>query len=144
LNEDFGVSADIWSVTSYKSLRQDAMECDRWNRLHPTQTPKKSYLETLLAKEKGKVFVAASDYMKVMPDMIAPWVPGPLESLGTDGFGRSESREALRRFFEVDAECIVIAALYGLCKEGKIEASQVEDAIKKLGVDPDKVDPVIS
>ena len=113
LAERYGVSADVWSATSYKLLRNDALRCQRWNMLHPTATPKKSYVETLLEKEKG-VFVAVSDNMKIVPDQIAPWVPGGLMTLGTDGFGRSDTRERLRRFFEVDAESTVIATLYAL------------------------------
>ncbi len=103
LAERYGVSADVWSATSYKLLRTDAVCCKRWNMLHPAAPPKKSYVETLLAKEQGP-FVAVSDYMRLVPDQIAPWVPGGLMTLGTDGFGRSDTRARLRRFFEVDAE----------------------------------------
>jgi pyruvate dehydrogenase E1 component len=104
--------------------------------------PRKSYLESVLAGEQG-VFVAVSDYMKLVPDQIAPWVPGGLTTLGTDGFGRSDTREQLRRFFEVDAECTVIATLYALCKQGKLEREIVSRAIKELGVDPEKAFPQI-
>ena len=117
LAERYGVSADVWSATSYKLLRTDAMRCKRWNMLHPTQPPKKSYVETLLAKEQG-VFVAVSDNMRLVPDQIAPWVPGGLMTLGTDGFGRSDTRARLRRFFEVDAESTVIATLYAWRRKG--------------------------
>ena len=113
-----------------------------WNRLHPAASPRKSYLEETLEKETG-VFVAVSDNMKVVPDQIAPWVPGGLMTLGTDGFGRSDTRESLRRFFEVDAESTVIATLYALAQKGKIEKSIVEKAIKDLKVDPEKVFPVL-
>src|SRR5205823_4400388 len=102
LAEQFGVAADVWSVTSYKELRREALEVERWNMLHPTEKPRRSYLEGVLEKEEG-IFLAASDYMRSVPEMIARWVPGGLYPLGTDGFGRSETREALRRFFEVDA-----------------------------------------
>jgi pyruvate dehydrogenase E1 component len=137
LASDYNVSAEVWSATSYKLLRNDALEADRWNRLHPAQKPKKCYVQTQLENEKG-VFVAVSDNMKLVPDQIAPWVPGGLTTLGTDGFGRSESRERLRRFFEVDAESTVIATLHALAQKGQIKAEVVAEAIKKLGVDPEK------
>jgi pyruvate dehydrogenase E1 component len=142
LAERYGVSADVWSATSYKLLRTDALRCKRWNMLHPTAAPKKSYIETLLAKEQG-TFVAVSDYMRLVPDQIAPWVPGGLMTLGTDGFGRSDTRARLRRFFEVDAESTVIATLYALAEKGLVERQLVENAIKELGVDPEKIQPQI-
>ncbi|MBI5773622.1 MAG: pyruvate dehydrogenase (acetyl-transferring), homodimeric type [Verrucomicrobia bacterium] len=141
LAERYHVSADVWSATSYKQLRTDALRAKRWNMMHPAETPRQSYVEQLLAKEKG-VFVAVSDYMKIVPDQIAEWVPGGLMTLGTDGFGRSETREALRRFFEVDAESTVIATLYSLAQKGAIEKSVVAQAIKDLQVDPEKVFPI--
>ena len=107
-------------------------DCQRWNMLHPTEPKRKSYLEQLLAKEQGP-FVAVSDYMKLVPDQIAPWVPGGLLTLGTDGFGRSDTRAALRRFFEIDAESIVVATLYALAEKGKIKKHVVADAIKDAG-----------
>jgi pyruvate dehydrogenase E1 component len=137
----FDVSADVWSATSYKLLRNDALRTKRWNMLHPTAAPKKSYLETLLQNEQG-VFLAVSDYMKMVPDQIAPWVPGGLMTLGTDGFGRSDTRANLRRFFEVDAELIAVAALYALYQKGSLPAQTVEAAIKKLDVNPDKSYPL--
>jgi pyruvate dehydrogenase E1 component len=140
LAENFDVSADIWSATSYKLLRNDALRVQRWNMLHPTAPPQKSYLQQTLEKEKG-VFVAVSDYMKIVPDQIAPWVPGGLTTLGTDGFGRSDTRPNLRRFFEVDAEMTVIATLYALAQKGAIDAKVVEKAIRTLGVNPDKAFP---
>jgi pyruvate dehydrogenase E1 component len=121
-------------------MRNDALKCERWNLLHPTEKPRKPYVETLLAAEQG-VFVAVSDNMKIVADQIAPWVPGGLTTLGTDGFGRSDTRKNLRRFFEVDAECTVIATLYALARKGKVEMSLVAKAIKDLGVDPEKVHP---
>jgi pyruvate dehydrogenase E1 component len=142
LAERYGVSADVWSATSYKLLRTDALRCKRWNMLHPTAAPKKSYVETLLAKEQG-VFVAVSDYMRLVPDQIAPWVPGGLMTLGTDGFGRSDTRARLRRFFEVDAESTVIATLYALAEKGQVEREIVAKAIKDLGVNPEKIRPQI-
>jgi pyruvate dehydrogenase E1 component len=141
LAEKFGIAADVWSVTSYKELRRDALECERWNRLHPTSPAKKSYLETLLAGEQG-VFIAVSDYMKSNQESIERWVPGGLVPLGTDGFGRSENRPSLRRFFEVDAECIAVTALSELARRGEIKPAAVERAIKELGIDPDKPNPI--
>jgi len=140
LAERYDVSADVWSATSYKLLKTDVQRASRWNMLHPTEPPRKSYLETLLQPEKG-VFVAVSDNIKLVPDQIAPWVHGGLDTLGTDGFGRSDTRENLRRFFEIDAESTVIATLYSLAKKGEIEMAAVAQAIKDLKVDPEKVYP---
>ena len=142
LAERYHVSADVWSATNYKQLRTDALGCERWNMLHPGETPKKSYVESILEKESG-VFVAVSDMIKLVPDQIAPWVPGGLTTLGTDGFGRSETRENLRRFFEIDAESTVIATLHALARKGSIEKSVVARAIKELGVNPEKVFPEV-
>jgi pyruvate dehydrogenase E1 component len=140
LAEQFDVAADVWSATSYKLLRGDALATQRWNMLHPTAAKKQSYLETTLQGEEG-VFVAVSDYMKMVPDQIAPWVPGGLTTLGTDGFGRSDTRKSLRRFFEVDAESTVVATLFALQQQGKLAGATVEAAIKKLGIDPEKPFP---
>jgi pyruvate dehydrogenase E1 component len=140
LAERFNVSADVWSATNYKQLRTDALGCKRWNMLHPTAPPRKSYLETLLEPEQG-VFVAVSDFMKSVPDQIAPWVPGGLMTLGTDGFGRSDTRERLRWFFEVDANSTVVATLYALAKNGAVEPQLVESAIKELKMNPEKPFP---
>lgn len=142
LGERYGVSADVWSATSFKALRTDALRCRRWNMFHPTEPPRKSYLESLLGKEQGP-FVAVTDNIKTVADQIAPWVPGGLTTLGTDGFGRSDTRERLRRFFEVDAECAVVATLYALAQRGAVKPSLVTQAMKDLGVDPDKVHPEI-
>jgi pyruvate dehydrogenase E1 component len=141
LADRFGVAADVWSVTSYKELRRQALEVERWNLLHPTAQAQRSYIEQVLAGE-GEVFIAATDYMKLVPDMIARWVPGGLYSLGTDGFGRSENRQWLRRFFEVSAEYIALAALFRLAHRGDIKTAHVMQAIKELGIDPEKADPV--
>ncbi len=138
--EKHGVSADVWSATSYKSLRTDALRCRRWSMLHPSETPKRSHLETVLEREKG-VFVAVSDHVKLVTDQIAPWVPGGLTTLGTDGFGRSDTRERLRRFFEVDAELTAVATLSALAQRGLIEKQAVQRAIKELDVDPEKAFP---
>jgi pyruvate dehydrogenase E1 component len=142
LAEKYGVSADVWSATSYKRLRNEALLARRWNMFHPTEAPRQSYLETTLTKEKGP-FIAVSDNMKIVADQIAPWVPGGLTTLGTDGFGRSDVRARLRRFFEVDAECTVIATLYALAQRGEVPTKLVAQAIKDLDVNPDKVFPQI-
>jgi pyruvate dehydrogenase E1 component len=142
LAERYDVSANVWSATNYKLMRNDALRAKRWNMLHPTEPPRKSYLESLLEREKG-VFVAVSDNLKTVPDQIAPWVPGGLMTLGTDGFGRSDTRERLRRFFEVDAECTVIATLYALAEKGHVEKALVTKAVKDLDVNPEKVHPQI-
>ena len=135
--EKYGVSADVWSATSFKRLRSEAQAAQRWNRLHPTATPQVSYLEQLVAKEPGP-WIAVSDNLKLVADQIAPWIPGGLTSLGCDGFGRSEVREKLRRFFEVDGECTAIATLHALAQRGELPRTVVAQAIQDLGVDPDK------
>jgi pyruvate dehydrogenase E1 component len=140
LAEKYDVSADVWSATSYKLLRGEALQVKTWNLLHPTETPKKSYVEMTLENEEG-VFVAVSDYMKIVPDQIAPWVPGGLTTLGTDGFGRSDTRPRLRRYFGVDAEMTVLATLYALYQKRAVSGQVVDRAIKDLGVDPEKASP---
>jgi pyruvate dehydrogenase E1 component len=142
LAERFDVAADVWSAPSYKLLRTDALNVRRWNMLHPMEPQRKSYLEQVLLGEQGP-FIAVSDYMKMVPDQIAPWIPGGLTTLGTDGFGRSDTRAALRRFFEIDAEHVVIATLATLAERGKIKKQAVASAMKELGVDPEKSFPVI-
>src|SRR5262249_29452542 len=139
----FGVAAAVWSVTSYKELRRDALEAERWNLLHPTGEPRRSYVERLLADEPG-VYVAATDYLRSVPEMIDRWVPGGLFPLGTDGLGRSENRPSLRRFFEVDAEFIALAALYGLAQRGERKMTEVQKALQQLQIDPEKADPLVS
>jgi pyruvate dehydrogenase E1 component len=140
LERDYGVSADVWSITSFKQLQIDAMDAERWNMLHPGETPHVPYIEGLLANEEG-VFVAASDYVQLLPDSLAKWFPGPLTSLGTFGFGRSESRESLRDHFEVDARHIVLATLNTLLKEKKIGVEVVKQAITDLKINPEKLNP---
>lgn len=140
LAEKYGVFADVWSATNYKLLRNDALKTARWNMLHPTEAPRRSRVQELLAGEEG-VFVAVSDNMKMVPDQIAPWIPGGLTTLGTDGFGRSDSRQRLRRFFEVDAECTVVATLYALAQKGLVENKVVGSAIRDLDIDPEKLHP---
>ena len=141
LADHYGVSADIWSATSYKRLRSEALIAKRWNLLHPTAAPQKSYVESVLESEAG-VFVAVSDNVRSVPDQIAPWVPGGLTTLGTDGYGRSDTREALRRYFEVDAELIVVATLTALVQKGAVDKTLVEKAIKDLKIDPEKAHPL--
>jgi pyruvate dehydrogenase E1 component len=140
LEEKYGVAADVWSVTSYKELYRNANDCNRWNLLHPGQKPRVPYVTECLKSAPG-VFVAASDYMKVLPESISQWVPGKLVSLGTDGFGRSENRASLRDFFEVDASHIVVATLSALQREGQLNADLVQKAIKDLGIDADRPSP---
>src|SRR5262249_5006831 len=116
LADRYEVSADVWSATNYKQLRNDTLRAKRWSMLHPTAPPQRSYLESALEQQQG-VFVAVSDFMKTVPDQIAPWVPGGLTTLGTDGFGRSDTRARLRSFFEIDAHMIVVATLYALAEK---------------------------
>jgi pyruvate dehydrogenase E1 component len=139
LAEHWGVASTVWSVTSWKELRREAQECRRWNMLHPEAPPKQSYLEQTFASAEG-VFVAASDHVRAVPEQLDPWMPGGLFVLGTDGFGRSETRGPLRRHFEVDAECIAIGTLSRLAAAGAIGGHVVAEAIRRLGVDPDKID----
>ncbi|HEY2461484.1 MAG TPA: pyruvate dehydrogenase (acetyl-transferring), homodimeric type [Candidatus Acidoferrum sp.] len=143
LEEKYGVAADVWSVTSYKALYVDGVETERLNRLHPGKKPKVPYVTECLANEPG-VLVAASDYLKTLPNMIAKWMPRRLAALGTDGFGRSESRGSLRDFFEVDARFIALATLHELHQDGKLDRSTVDQAIKDLNIDPEKSNPVVS
>jgi len=141
LAEKYGIAADVWSATSYNELRRDCLQVERWNMLHPGEPPRKSYLEQVLENVSGP-FVASSDYMKAVPDQIAKWVPGGLITLGTDGFGRSETRQALRRHFEVDAEHVVVAALTALARRGELEFGEVQRAIRDLGLHPAAIDPM--
>lgn len=140
LLRQYGVPADVWSVTSYNELRRDALEVERWNRLHPAQPERRPYLLEALEGAEGPI-IAATDYMKVVADQIAPWLPGRLTSLGTDGFGRSDNRQYLRRFFEVNAESIAAAALSRLARHGKFDARRAEKAFQELGVNPEAPDP---
>jgi pyruvate dehydrogenase E1 component len=141
LEERFKIQADVWSITSFSELRRDALDVERWNARHPEQEPRSSYVASCFAGLDGP-FVAATDYMKLVSDQIREWVPGRYAVLGTDGFGRSDGREALRHHFEVDRKSIVVAALKTLVDEGSIEASTVTKAMTDLGVDPDKPNPV--
>jgi pyruvate dehydrogenase E1 component len=139
LKEKYGIEADVWSATSYGELRRDALTCERWNRLHPAEAPRIPYLLQALDGHDGPI-VAASDYMKILVDGLAPWLPGRITALGTDGFGRSENREYLRRHFEVDAESIAAAAISRLAKEQKVTAELAAGAFRDLGIDPNKPD----
>ncbi len=143
LGEKYGVSADVWSVTSYKSLYSDGIDAERWNLLHSGEKARVPYVSQCLADSDG-VLVAASDYLKALPNLISRWTPRRLASLGTDGFGRSESRGALRDFFEVDARFIALATLYELFREGKIESGVVQKAVKELEINLDKPNPLFS
>ena len=140
LGAKYGVAADVWSVTSYNELRRDALRIERWNRLHPGESPQTPYITRALAGADGPI-IAATDYMKVVADQIAPWLPGRMESLGTDGFGRSDNREYLRKHFEVNAESIAAAALSRLARCGRVEAAKAAAAIAELGIDPERADP---
>jgi pyruvate dehydrogenase E1 component len=143
LERDYGVGADVWSVTSYKELYKDGHACERWNLLHPTEPLREPYV-TSCFKDAPGVIVAASDYMKALPDSIDKWFPRPVTPLGTDGFGRSESRAVLRDFFEVDYRYVVVAALAALAREGVVSADEVEEAIKIYGINPDRPNPAVS
>jgi pyruvate dehydrogenase E1 component len=140
LAEKYGVATDVWSVTSYNELRRDALAVERWNRLHPAQPAKQPYVLSALGEAQGPI-IAASDYMKAVPDQLAPWLPERLVSLGTDGFGRSDNREYLRRHFEVSAEFIVATTLSRLARDGKFDAQRAEQAFAELGIDPERRDP---
>jgi pyruvate dehydrogenase E1 component len=140
LEERYQVPADVWSVTSYNELRRDALAAERWNRLHPDQPARKPFLVQALEGAEGPI-IAASDYMKVMADQLAPWLPGRMDALGTDGFGRSDNREYLRRHFEVNAESIAAAALSRLARDGQFDLQKAKTAFTELGIDTEKIDP---
>jgi pyruvate dehydrogenase E1 component len=141
LAERFDVSADVWGATSYQQLRAECLRADRHARLKPTKAPPTPWLHEILEGARGPV-VAASDYMKLVPDQIAPWMPGTYVTLGTDGFGMSDTREALRRYFEVDGPSIAAAALHALARDGAVDGETVSTALRDLGLDPEKVDPL--
>ena len=137
LEEKYNVAVDVWSVTSFTRLRNEALEAERWNTHHPDAKPKVSFVEKTLQSETG-TFVASTDYMRILPEGISRWVPGGLHCLGTDGHGLSSSREELRRYFEIDAESIVLRSLYELSKKGELEVKVVSKAMVDLGIHPDK------
>ncbi len=140
LAENYGVDTDVWSVTSYNELRKEALDVERWNRLHPLEPQRRPYIIEALEGASGPV-IAASDYMKIVADQLAPWLLDRLVSLGTDGFGRSENREHLRRFFEINAESIVAATLSRLSREGKFDAARIPQVFQDLGINPDSLNP---
>jgi pyruvate dehydrogenase E1 component len=140
LAEHYGVGAELWSATSYKALREEAMEVERWNRLHPQAEPRTPFVTRSLAGVGGPI-VAVTDSMRMVPDQVARWVPGTYLSLGTDGFGRSDTREALRRFFETDAGHVVVAVLTGLAADGIVDPATIADAIRRYGIDPEAAAP---
>ena len=140
LEERYHIPANVWSVTSYNELRRNALAVERWNRLHPDQPARTPHITEVLKGHDGPI-VAATDYMKIVPDQIAPWLPGRLAALGTDGFGRSDNRQHLRRFFEVNAESIAAAALSSLARLGSFDPAQAKAAFADLGVNPEAVDP---
>ena len=143
LERRYSVAADVWSVTSYKELRRDALEAERWNMLHPDQAPRTPYVTQCLGQARG-VCVAASDYVKATPDSITKWAPAPMISLGTEGFGRSETRSSLRDFFEIDARYIALAALCGLAREKSVSPDLAARAMRDMEIDPEKANPMIS
>ncbi len=143
LESKYDVGADVWSVTSYSELYRDGHACERWNMLHPGDAPRVPYVTQQLGKADG-VLIAASDYVKALPDSIDRWLPRPLTALGTDGFGRSENRASLREFFEVDYRYVIVATLAALARDGKVKASVVEQAIAAHNINPEKSNPAIS
>jgi pyruvate dehydrogenase E1 component len=140
LAEDFGVAADVWSATSFTELRREAVEADRWNRFHPTEDQRVPFVREAFGDRIGP-FVAATDYMRAFADQIREWVPGRYTVLGTDGFGRSDYRRQLRRFFEVDRHHVAVAALEALAREGAVEPAVVQQAIEKYGIDTESEAP---
>jgi pyruvate dehydrogenase E1 component len=140
LKSDWGVAADVWSCPSFTELRRDGMAAARWSLLHPTEKPRLSHVEECLGPTKGPV-VASTDYVRTFADQIREFVPRRYKVLGTDGFGRSDSRDNLRRFFEVDRHYVAVAALRALAEDGEVPAAKVAEALKKYGIDPEKPAP---
>src|SRR5438105_12190454 len=140
LAQSHDVAAELWSVTSYKNLREDALSAERWNRLHPSQSPRDAYVSEELTHTEGPI-VAVTDFMKAVPDQVARWVPSHFTPLGTDGYGRSDTRAALRRHFETDAAHVVVGVLQGLAATGEGKAEDVADAIARYEIDAEALDP---
>jgi pyruvate dehydrogenase E1 component len=140
LQNDFGIAADVWSCPSFNELRRDGLAAERWNLLHPSQTPRKSYVEECLDGRQGTV-IASTDYMRAFAEQIRPYVPQRYVCLGTDGFGRSDYRVALRKFFEVNRHYVVVAALKSLADEGVVPKPKVAKAIAAYGIDPERPPP---
>jgi len=143
LDKDWSIDADIWSVTSFIELRREAQDVERWNRLHPLQDKRICYIEKALKDKRGPV-IAATDYVQVYADQIRKWVPGSYTTLGTDGFGRSDTRVQLRKHFEVNAQYVAVAALMALADDGQFPAGKVQEAIEKYGINPDKPNPMLA
>ena len=143
LAEQYKVMTDVWSVTSYNELRREALRVERWNRLHPAEPAQKPYIQQVMEGTSVPI-IASTDYMKIVPDQLAPWLNGRLVSLGTDGFGRSDNREYLRKHFEVNAESIVAATLSRLARDGKFDAEKAAQAIAELGIKPESIDPAVA
>ena len=141
LAEEWDVAADIWSVTSFTELRRDGLDCQRWNQLNPNEKPRIPFVAQQVGSRNGPA-VAVTDYMKTYGDLVRPFMPMPYHVLGTDGYGRSDTREALRDFFEVDRRWIVVTALYALMEQGEVGRDTVADAIRHYGIDPQKPNPV--
>ena len=141
LRDDWGVASTLWSATSFSELRRDGLDCDRWNLLHPSRKARMSWVEQCLDGSDAPV-IASTDYIKAVADQIRPFLRQRFRSLGTDGFGRSDTREALRSFFEVDRYWVALAALKELADAGAIESKQVGEAIRKYGIDPEKPNPL--
>ncbi len=141
LKDDFNVSSDVWSVTSFNELRRDGIDAERWNLLHPQEKSRISYVEQALAQHDGPV-IASTDYIRTYADQIRPYIGRRYVTLGTDGFGRSDLRSKLREFFEVDRHYVAISALKALADEGVIKSAVVSEAIKKYGINPGKPNPV--
>ncbi len=134
LEEDWGVHSDVWSVTSFTELRRDGLEVERWNMLNPLAKPRQAFVSQCLAGRRGPV-VASTDYIRTFADQIRQWVPGSYRVLGTDGYGRSDYRASLRRFFEVDRHYVAVAALKSLAELGEVDAKRVQEAIERYGID---------
>ena len=145
LESDWGVSGDVWSVTSFTELRRDGLDADRWNLLHPASRPRKAYVTESLERTAGPI-IAATDYMRLFADQIRSLIPQgrAYRVLGTDGFGRSDTRQKLRHFFEVDRHYITVASLKSLAEEGAVAAGQVTEGIKRYGIDPDRANPWVA
>jgi len=141
LEKNYGVPADVYSVTSFSELRKNALAIERRNLLHPNEAPQQNYIQQALADREGP-FIAATDYMKIVADQVRQWIPGRYAVLGTDGYGRSDSRAELRRFFEVDRHYVAVAALKALADDGKIDKQTVTDAMQAFGIDPEKPNPL--
>ena len=137
---NFGIKCEVWSATSFGGLRREAIECERWNNLNPLKKAKIPYIAKIM-KNKEITTIAATDHMKAVPDMVRSWIPGKYTTLGTDGFGRSDTRENLRKYFEINDQYIAAAAISSLLREGKLTKSKAENALKTLEIDPDAPEP---